>query len=161
MQLAFFLSIALALVAWGVFSALYVWPQLRDRPRADALRPLLLLHAFRFIGLSFLVTGVVSPDLPARFAQSAAYGDLVAVLLAWLALATLRLRAGIVFVWIFNLWGTFDLLDAFFQAAASNLSPGQLGATFFIPTFAVPLMLITHGLIFRILIKHRAPAGER
>jgi hypothetical protein len=30
---------------------------------------------------------------------------------------------------------------------------GQLGAAYFIPTIAVPLLLITHGLAFRILLQ--------
>ena len=30
---------------------------------------MLLLHAFRFVGLAFLVPGVVSPDLPDAFAH--------------------------------------------------------------------------------------------
>jgi hypothetical protein len=30
-----------------------------------------------------------------------------------------------------------------------------LGATYFIPTFIVPLLLITHGLAFRILLQHQ------
>jgi hypothetical protein len=30
-----------------------------------------------------------------------------------------------------------------------------LGATYFIPTFVVPLLLITHGLAFRILLQHQ------
>jgi hypothetical protein len=63
-QLAFFLSIAFSCVAWGIFFAQYLWPELRQRPRADALRPLLVLHSFRFLGLAFFVPGVVSPDLP-------------------------------------------------------------------------------------------------
>jgi hypothetical protein len=62
--------------------------ELRRRSNADALRPLLTLHAFRFVGLAFLVPGVVSPDLPAAFANPAAYGDLAAAVLALLALAT-------------------------------------------------------------------------
>jgi hypothetical protein len=33
--------------------------------------------------------------------------------------------------------------------------PGQLGASYFIPTFFVPLLLITHGLAFRILLRHQ------
>jgi hypothetical protein len=32
---------------------------------------------------------------------------------------------------------------------------GQLGATYFIPTFIVPLLLITHGLGFRVLLQHQ------
>jgi hypothetical protein len=66
-QLWFFTSIALSFIAWGIITARYVWPELRLRPRAEALRPLLILHSFRFIGLAFLVPGVVSPDLPPAF----------------------------------------------------------------------------------------------
>jgi len=32
---------------------------------------------------------------------------------------------------------------------------GQLGAAFFLPTLIVPLLLITHGLAFRILLQHQ------
>jgi uncharacterized membrane protein len=150
-QLLFGASVAFGLIAWGVFSALYLWPSLAGRSRIDALRPLLLLHAFRFIGLSFLVPGVVASDLPMAFARDAAYGDLAAAVLALLALAALRSRWGIALAWVFNIWGSFDLLNAFYQAAASGLSPSQFGAAFFLPTFIVPLLLITHGLAFRIL----------
>ena len=85
----FFVSIAFSLIAWGIVSARYIWPELRLRPRAEALRPLLILHSFRFIGLAFLVPGVVSPDLPPAFAHSAAYGDIGAAMLALLALISL------------------------------------------------------------------------
>ena len=124
----------------------------------DALRPLLTLHAFRFIGLSFLIPGVVSPDLPATFAVSAAYGDIVAAILALVSLAALGTSLGIPLVWVFTVWGSADLLNAFFQANAAGLSPGELGATFYIPTAIVPLLLITHALMFRILLS-REPAG--
>jgi hypothetical protein len=39
--------------------------------------------------------------------------------------------------------------------------PGQLGATYFIPTVLVPLLLITHGLAFRILLQHGNEAVVR
>jgi len=71
----FFVSIAFSFTAWGILAARYIWPELRLRERAEALRPLLILHSFRFIGLAFLIPGVVSPDLPPAFAHSAAYGD--------------------------------------------------------------------------------------
>ena len=155
-QLSFFGSIVFSLLAWGTLTAQSIWPALRQRNRADALRPLLTLHSFRFIGLAFLVPGVVSPDLPQAFARSAAYGDIIAAALALLALFSLRTGAGVLFAWIFNLWGTIDLLDGFYQAGTSGLAAGQLGTTFFIPTLIVPLLLITHILVFRILVKSRA-----
>ena len=130
-QLLFGTSVAFGFIAWAVVANLYIWSQLRTRSRIDALRPLLVLHAFRFIGLSFLVPGVVSPDLPIAFARDAAYGDIVAAILALAALATLRSGVGIALAWAFNLWGSFDLLNAFYQANAAGLLPGQLGTAYF------------------------------
>ena len=149
----FFVSIAFSLIAWGIVTARYIWPELRLRQRAEALRPLLILHSFRFVGLAFLVPGVVSPDLPSAFAHSAAYGDIIAATLALLALISLPSGAGVAITWIFNLWGTADLLNAFYQANRAGLGAGQLGATYFIPTLGVPLLLLTHALAFRILLE--------
>ena len=154
-QIWFFVSIAFSLVAWGIVAGRHIWPALRLREQAEALRPLLVLHSFRFIGLAFLVPGVVSPDLSSAFARSAGYGDIIAATLALLSLLSLPGRTGFVIAWIFNLWGTVDLLNAFYQANHAGLLPGQLGSTYFIPTFVVPLLLITHGLAFRILLQHQ------
>ena len=153
-QLLFFMSIAFSSIAWWIVTTQYIWPELRVRPRAEALKPVLILHSFRFIGLAFLVPGVVSPDLPSSFARAAAYGDLIAAILALLSLVWLPSAAGIVMAWIFSLWGSADLLNAFYQANHARLTAGQLGATYFIPTFIVPLLLITHGVAFRILLQH-------
>jgi hypothetical protein len=154
-QLSFFVSIAFSFIAWAIVAARYIWPELRLRPRTEALRPLLMLHSFRFIGLAFLVPGVVSPSLPTAFANSAAYGDIIAAVLALLSLISLPGTAGVVISWIFGLWGSADLFNAFYQANRTGLTPGQLGATYFIPTFIVPLLLITHWLAFRILLQHQ------
>jgi hypothetical protein len=151
----FFTSIAFSLIAWGIVTARYIWPEVRLRQRAEALRPLLILHSFRFIGLSMLVPGVVSPDLPPAFAHPAAFGDIIAAILALVSLLLLRRAAGVAVVWIFNLWGLADLFNAFYQANHAGLLAGQLGSAFFLPTLIVPLLLITHVLVFRILLQHQ------
>src|SRR5215471_5615293 len=158
-QFAFFVSIAFSVIAWGIVAARYIWPELRLGQQAEALRPLLILHSFRFIGLAFLVPGVVSPGLPSAFAHSAAYGDIIAAILALLSLILLPSPTGVVIAWIFNVWGTADLFNAFYQANHSGLMPGQLGATYFIPTFIVPLLLITHGIGYRILAQRQPQAA--
>ncbi len=163
---AFGISVVLSFVAWGIVARRYLWPVLRTRPRADALRPILALHAFRFIGLAFLVPGVVSPDLSAAFARPAAYGDLLTTLLALLALATLSSRLGIVLVWVFNIVGAADLLNALYLGNSTGLgdAPGLQGAAYFIPTVLVPLLLITHALAFGLLLRNSsvaAPDGAR
>jgi hypothetical protein len=143
-------------MAWGVVTALYIWPALRGLSAADALRPLLLLHSFRYVGLGFLVPGTVSPELPAGFARPAAFGDIIAALLALLALGALGTQMGTPLVWVFNIWGSADLFYAFYNGARL-VSDGKLfathfGAAYFIPTFYVPLLLITHGLVFWFLV---------
>jgi len=159
----FGISVLFSFVAWGIVTRLYIWPALRSLSRADALRPILLLHSFRFVGLAFLVPGVVSPRLPLAFARPAAYGDLATAVLALLALATLRNRLGTVLVWTFNLVGTADLLNAFYQGNRTGvgLAPGLQGTAYFIPTLVVPLLLITHGLVFRLLLRRQQAAGSR
>jgi hypothetical protein len=158
-EFIFFTSIGLSFIAWSMLTSRYVWPRLRLMPRPEALQPLLLLHAFRFVGLAFLVPGVVSPDLPAAFARAAAYGDIVAATLALLSLLTWSRGFGIPFAWIYNVWGTADLLTAFYQANRSGLLAGQLGATYFIPTALVPLLLITHAVVFRLLLQRSSMAA--
>jgi hypothetical protein len=78
-----------------------------------------------------------------------------------LSLASLPRGAGVVIAWIFNLWGSADLLNAFYQANHAGLMAGQLGATYFIPTLVVPLLLITHGLAFRILLQRQSESAMR
>jgi hypothetical protein len=163
MPLAIFgISVGLSFVVWGIIATQYIWPALQKLPRTTALRPLLLFHGFRFIGLAFVVPGVVSPNLPPDFARPAAYGDLIAAVLALLALAGLSTRLGIVLGWIFNVWGTADLLYAFYQGMiGARITPGELGAAYFIPTFVVPLLFITHGLVFRLLVTGGGVAMSR
>ncbi len=161
MRAIFGLSILMSLVAFGLLTKLYLWPRLRILERRDALIPLVLLHTFRFIGLSFLVPGVVSPSLPSAWAAPAAYGDLGAAILAVAATIALSRRASfaIPLVWLFNVWGTVDLIFAYYQGFRVDLDASSLGATFFIPTALVPLLLITHGLIFGCLVRPSARAS--
>jgi hypothetical protein len=159
----FGVSVVLSLVVWGIIGARDIWPALRRRPRSEALRPLLLLHAFRFVGLAFLVPGVVSPELPDGFARPAAYGDLATSILALLAIAVLGSRLGTILVWVFNIVGTVDLLNAFYQGnrLGVGITPGLQGAAYFIPTVLVPLLLVTHVLVFCILLTTNTAADPR
>jgi hypothetical protein len=154
----FGLSVLLGFVASGIVAKLYVWPWLRGVSRETALLPLVTPHMFRFIGLSFLVPGVVSDSLSLDFARPAAYGDLGAALLAIAAVLVLSARVSwtLVIVWVFNLWGTIDLLYAFYQGEIGvRIDPGSLGAAFYIPTVLVPPLFVTHALIFRLLLRRR------
>ena len=161
----FAISVAFGMAVWGAVSWHYIWPALRERPSPENLKPILLLHGFRFLGLAFVVPGVVSPELPAAFARPVAYGDFITAILALLALAALGTRAGTVMTWVFNTFGTADLVFGFYQGSRISLPdmPGLLGAGYFILAAYVPLLLITHGLAFRILLRRKVavPVGSK
>jgi hypothetical protein len=148
----FGLQVLLSLVGYSLIARFYVAPRLAALPLSAALTPLLLLHAFRHVGLVFLVPTVVGSALPAAFAVPAAYGDLLAALLALLAIAALRnsWTLAIPLVWLFNIEGTLDLLNAFYQGLINNV---LLGAAYYIPTFAVPALFVTHAMIFAMLLR--------
>ncbi|MCW6508781.1 hypothetical protein [Lichenifustis flavocetrariae] len=150
----FGLSVVLALSAWAVVCATTVWPRLRGRTLAEAAQPILILHLFRFVGLSFLIPGVAGPSLSRAFAEPGAYGDLLTVFLAWVALGSRRHPFGVAALWAFNVWGTLDLLYAFYKGAfGPGFQPSFLGATFYIPTVYVPLLLCTHAMLFVLLLR--------
>ena len=156
-QALYGISILISFVAFGLVAKFYIWPRLQSMDRDRALFPLIVPHTFRFIGLSFLVPGVVSSTLPPAFAVPAAYGDLFAAILAIAASVVLfkHWPLSIWLVWLFNVWGTTDLLLAFYNGFMVNLDARMLGATFYIPTVIVPALLITHGLIFWLLVRRR------
>ena len=148
------LNLTLSLVAFGLIAKWYVTPWLRSVPLNVALEPILLLHSFRHIGMMFLVPGVVSSKLTASFAYPAAYGDLLAALLAFTALIALRFkwRAVVPIVWIFNVEGTLDLLYAISMGVTHGVG-GLLGAAYWIPALLVPPLLVSHYLVFQLLWK--------
>lgn len=159
-ELALPLSIALGLVVFGLVARWYLVPLLARVGRDEALVPFLLFHAFRYVGLAFLIPGVTAGALDPRFAAPAAYGDLVAALLALVAVAALRLRwtVAVPLVWLFNVAGTLDLFNAVYRGFLYT-PDGHLGATYFIPAVLVPALLVSHALVSWLLLR-RAPAAE-
>ncbi len=149
-QAIFGLQFLLSLLAWGVIVGFLLSPWLAKLPQHEALLWLSLPHAFRHVGMVFLVPGMNAQPLPAEFADPAAYGDLASGVLALLAIVALRSRwsAALALVWLFNVVGTLDLANALRHVDVAPL----FGASWFIPTMLVPLLLVTHFLIFKRLV---------
>ena len=149
----FGLQFVLSLIVFALIAKWYVSPLLAEKQINQALMLLILPHAFRHIGLTFLVPGAVAQPLPDFFATTAAYGDLLSALLALLCLVALRgsWSLAMLLVWAFNIVGTVDLLNALRQAEAIP----NLGSTWYIPTFFVPLLLVTHFMVFTRLLGQR------
>ena len=155
----FGLQIFMSLVLCSLLAKWFLAPWLKEKTQRESLFWLTLPHATRHVGMVFLVPGVVAPSLPHGFAVSAAYGDLAAGVLAMLALIALRSRwAGTTaLVWLFNVVGTVDLLHALGHAQAVP----HLGAAWYIPTFWVPVLLVTHFMIFGRLFRKATKHGSK
>ena len=126
-------------IVFAIAAKLYLLPMLpRLEPRSVVI-PILLLHALRHLGLMFLAPGAVLPGLPEQFAKPAAFGDLLAAILALVALAAVVPRSSLArpLVGLFNIVGTIDLISAISLATirsgavhgARLLDTGVLGAS--------------------------------
>src|ERR1700729_2355825 len=135
----FGINVLASFVSSVTAAVLFAMPWLQAQNTHVALLWLVVPHMFlRFIGLSFLVPGVVSASLPRSWAAPAAYGDLLVGILAIIAAAAVacNLSWAIAAVWIFNIWGALDLLYGFYNGVRTNLAlnPGSLGAAYYIVT---------------------------
>jgi hypothetical protein len=148
------------LVFW-VAARIYVLPRLGERKPRSVLLPILLLHSFRHLGLMFLTPGAVYAGMPPRFAWPAAFGDLLAALLALAAIPAVaaNVRGARLLVWVFNVEGTVDLIDAIALATIYEASP-YMGAAYWIPAFWVPALLVTHYITFVVLWKYWPAARD-
>lgn len=143
--------LASSLVFW-VTARIYLFPKLDRLDPRSVLVPILLLHALRHLGLMFLAPGAVYSGIPAEFTYPAAFGDLLASVLALVALLAVRrsARSSKVLVWIFNVEGSVDLIVAI--ALATFYDAAQyMGAAYWIPALWVPAFLVTHYIVFVLL----------
>ena len=154
LNVPFILSVVGAFLTSSAVAYIYVWPAVRVLPRFESLRLLAAFHAFRFLGMNFLVAGFVSPELSSEFASKVGWGDFIAAVLALLSMVALSWRwpIAIPVVWIFNVWGTLDLLNAYYMGATQLRDPGLMGAGIYVPALYVPLLLVSHLLILLLLL---------
>ena len=148
----FAIQFTMSLLVWGALAYWLLVPWLKNKPQNEALFILTIPHAFRHIGMVFLVPGVVAGPLPETFAAPAAYGDLLTGILAFLTLIALRNRWGFakILVWTFSIVGSIDLVNALRQG---DTWMTNFGAAWYIPTMFVPLLLVTHAMIFSQLLR--------
>ena len=149
----FAISVLTSLMVWNKLSKKYIWLQVKDLELKKAVQPILILHSFRFAGLSFLVPGVVHAGLNPAWAMPAAFGDFTAAILAFITLLRINSTSFKFLLWIFNILGLIDLLLAFADGPRYGILP-FLGATYFIVILYVPILLLTHLMVFKLLIKN-------
>ncbi len=148
-------NLVLSTLIFAVIAHLYLVPRLNAATSTTMLIPILLLHTARHLGLMFLSPGATMPGLPREFAVPAALGDVVAAILAALALGLLLAKRPLAkaATWLFNVWGAADLILAITLATYYGAEP-FMGAAYWIPAFWVPALLVTHYMTFIILTRH-------
>lgn len=101
-------------VVFYAAARLYVLPRLGELRPGNILLPILLLHSLRHLGLMFLTRGATYAGMPPQFAYPAAIGDLLAALLAFVSIPAVAKgwKTARPVVWVFNIFGTLDLLVA-------------------------------------------------
>ena len=141
------------LVFW-VTARIYFLPRLQALKPQTVLIPILLLHSTRHLGLMFLSQGATYTGIPPQFAYPAAFGDLLAAVLALAAVFFLarNVRGARLVVWIFNVVGTLDLFAAIALATLYDAEP-YMGPAYWIPALWVPALLVTHYITFLVLAR--------
>jgi hypothetical protein len=158
-SMIFNLHLVLGYIAWLLCTGSYIFPRLKAMDHVDAQRAIATLHGFRFFGLVFILPGVAGHNLPQGFAPFAAYGDFATGLLAIFALFTIRFR---LLFWplvvAFNVVGAIDILVDYYHGIRLALPAvsGELGSTYGIVVIYVPLLMITHGIAFYLMLRRQS-----
>jgi len=152
--LIFWFQLLVSLIVYSAAISWYAWPYLTKLRRNAALVPLLWVHVPRYIGMTLLNPFMFDQALPRDYVLGAAYGDLVEAALAFVSIYALRRawRFAIPLVWITNLWGLLDTLNGLKSVIGSNVPAYNLGTIWYIYTFYAPLVVISHALIFWVLL---------
>jgi hypothetical protein len=157
----FAVSVLTSFIIWNTISKKYLWLPYKNLDLKKATQPILLLHLFRFAGLSFLIPGVVHAGLNPAWAIPAAFGDFASAVLAFITLSLVNNNTLFrPFLWIFNILGFADLIVAFIDGPRYNILP-FLGVGYFIIILYVPVLLLTHLMVFKLLfLKTGQSAGK-
>ena len=154
----FWMQLLASIVVFGIVAVWYVLPALAKLSRNSALIPLLFMHVPRYVGMTLLVAGMVDPTLAREFRSSAAYGDLIEAALALASIFALRSNwlVAVPLVWAANIWGFVDLLNGVRGVLQLNVPSFNLATFWYVYTFYAPLVIVSHLMIFWILIKSRS-----
>lgn len=128
------------------------------RTWADTVDPrvLVLPHLLRALAASGFIRAAARGELPAGFALPAAWGDLAVAVLAALLLCAGQIRTRYhAHAWqVWNVLGLIDIIlvvvnaARFWVANPITMSPMLVLPFALLPSFLVPIVFVTHALLF-------------
>lgn len=142
---------AYVLIYWNVLR-----PWLQAQPFERAVLPLLIVNIFRFLGLTFLVTGQLDPSLPRDALELIAYGDFAASICALLAALALTAgsRLATPLVVLYSVVGIADLMMVFPTALGAGVFDVSMGAMWLTVGLFAPVIVLSHVYIAYRLVLH-------
>jgi hypothetical protein len=143
------LASVLSFIMFAIMAINYVAPWLATQQRAEALIPLLWVHAFRYVALQIYSAQQFGLAVSDGARDQIAIGDVIAAILAVISIVALHYRARVapVLVWVFVAEATVDLVNSTIAGVREQLFATASGVTWLILTFYVALLWVSLGLI--------------
>ena len=147
----------LSFLVFIMLAAWHVAPWLASRDRAQALVPLVWVHAFRHVALQIYSAQRFGFAVSDSARDQIAAGDVIGMMLAITALIALHYRAhaAVLLVWVLVVESAFDLIHTTILGIQEQLYATASGLTFLIVTFYVPMLWVTLGLMAWQLVSRR------
>lgn len=157
-------GVALILTA-AILLIIWLSPGAREAVRGIGIAPLVAFHLIRILAGAYFLVLYENGALPGAFAIPAGWGDIAVGLTALLVLKwciplrSRRQRAGLL-VW--NAAGLIDIVGVLANGARLLLGDPGIGRLFealplaLLPTFVVPIVLVSHVLLFAWARPHQA-----
>lgn len=147
------------LVALGTFVVIfriYLQPWFQAQPFGRAVLPLLLLHAFRYLGLTLMVPGQIDESIPPSALQVMAWGDFASGVSALLAAVAIHHRwsSATALVALFSVIGIGDLIVVGYTAINAGVFFADIGTMWFLLVLYAPAMLLAQVYIAYRLVNH-------
>lgn len=154
-------QVGIALIGYYLAYRIYWRDWFNRQEFGPAVQPLLLIHLYRFLGLTLLVTGQADPNLPLRAMQTIAFGDFASAVAALFAAIAVYLdsRLAPLFVAIFTLVGLADFAIVGYTAITENVFQAYIGGMWFLSGILAPVLLLSHIYIAYRLFFQRGPVS--
>lgn len=139
------LQYLMAIGTFIVIYRIYLRQWFKSRSMHAAVLPLLLLHAFRYLGLTLIVPGQMDPTLSADGLSVMAWGDYASGAAALLAAIAVHHRwpMATAMVALFTLIGIGDFIVVGYTAATIGVFFADMGTMWFVNVIYAPTLLLS------------------
>lgn len=146
----------MAVGAYVVIYRIYFHAWFKAQPMHAAVLPLLLLHAFRYLGLTLLVPGQMDPTLSMEGLSIMAWGDYASGVAALLAAIAVHHRWPIATatVVLFTIVGIGDFIVVGYTADKIGVFFADMKTMWFMNVIYAPMLLLSQGHIAYRLATH-------